>query len=44
MVDCARGADYDNYGCGGGDERSGIKYAMKQAIETEEEYPYTARD
>jgi C1A family cysteine protease len=43
MVDCARD-DYGNFGCGGGDEKAGLRYAMKNPIDTEETYPYTATD
>lgn len=43
MVDCARN-DYGNFGCGGGDEKAGLRYAMKNPIDTEEDYPYTATD
>ena len=43
MVDCARD-DYGNFGCGGGNEKAALRYAMKNSIETEETYPYTATD
>lgn len=43
MVDCARD-DYGNFGCGGGDEKAGLRYAMKNPIDTEGAYPYTATD
>ena len=43
LLDCARDG-YGNYGCGGGDEKAGLRYAMNQAILTEEEYPYLGTD
>lgn len=43
MIDCSRDG-YGNYGCGGGDEKGGMRYAMDKAILLESEYPYTATD
>lgn len=43
MVDCARDG-YGSFGCGGGDEKAALRYAIQNPIETEETYPYTATD
>ena len=43
MVDCARDG-YSSFGCGGGDEKAALRYAIQNPIETEENYPYTATD
>jgi len=42
VVDCDK-AD-DNQGCNGGDMRTAMKWVETHSLQTESEYPYTARD
>lgn len=42
LVDCSR--SYGNGGCNGGNQINSYKYAEHTSIETESDYPYTARD
>ena len=44
MVDCARYPKYGSMGCQGGWMDDVYEYATKNALCTEAEYPYTARD
>lgn len=42
LVDCSR--SYGNEGCDGGDMNLAFKYVKTNAITTENDYPYTAKD
>lgn len=42
LVDCA-GARFGNFGCGGGLQEHAFDYTESNALETEADYPYTAR-
>lgn len=44
LVDCARGDEYNNFGCEGGLPESAFKYTTQNGIESEVNYPYTASD
>jgi C1A family cysteine protease len=43
LVDCAFLGGYGNLGCSGGLMDSGFQYAIDHALDTEEQYPYTAK-
>ena len=44
LVDCAYGEKWDNYGCNGGLAYDAFRYAHRNALMTEAEYPYLAKD
>lgn len=44
LVDCTKNSKYRCYGCRGGWPNNALEYVFDEGLETEDEYPYHARD